>query len=55
MKKNNRYLAYTIDNNITINVATIIFNNYNKFYTKLKQNSFNLKQLKKQIYLKFKY
>ncbi len=36
LKKNNRYLAYIISNNITINVATIIFNNYNKFYAKLK-------------------
>ncbi len=43
LKKNNRYLAYIIDSNITINVATIIFDNYNKFYTKLKRNSSNLK------------
>ncbi len=37
-----------------MNIATIIFDNYNKFYIKFKQNSLNIKQFKKQIYLKFK-
>ncbi len=55
LKKNNKYLACIINNNITINIAIIILNNYNKFYTKLKQDSFSLEQLKKQIYSKFKY
>ena len=43
LKNNNRYLACIIDNNIIINIAAIIFNNYNKFYIKFKQNSSSIK------------
>jgi len=55
LKKNNKYLACTIDDNVTINVATITLNNYNKFYAKFKRDSSSLKQLEKQIYSKFKH
>jgi len=54
LKKNNKYLTYIVDNNIIINVATIIFNNYDKFYIKFKQDFSNIKQFEKQIHSKFK-
>jgi len=43
LKKNNRYLVCTVDNNIIIDIVAIIFDNYNKFYTKLKQKFSNIK------------
>ena len=55
LKKNDRYLACIASSNVIINVVTIILDNYDKFYKKIKQNSLNLEQFKKQIYSKFKY
>ncbi len=36
-KKNNRYLACLASNNLIINIVVIVFENYNKFYKKIKR------------------
>ncbi len=44
-KKNDKYLICLANNNLIIDIATIAFENYNKFYKKIKRESPTIEKL----------